>query len=277
MESIGEKKLQIVEEIADVAKLYGENPNVHPVMDPNNVEICSGVNVERPKLESGIRLASEASESEVGVPVTSGSASLGLTPLGSAPSGSLSSVTAASGSGSGGQEDTQLLRRAVGGDGRAFHKLVDTHSQRLFAIAVRLVGNSTDAEDVLQETWAGAYRGMGRFEARASVKTWLTRILVVQAARWRRDKRRRVMQPLDSMSVGSESNGGPAGVEKRIDLQAALLRLSPEHREVLVLREFEQMSYEEMAAVLDVPRGTVESRLHRARAELRDKLSAYRV
>jgi RNA polymerase sigma-70 factor (ECF subfamily) len=155
--------------------------------------------------------------------------------------------------------------------------LVDTHSQRLFAIAVRLVGNSTDAEDVLQETWAGAYRGMGRFEARASVKTWLTRILVVQAARWRRDKRRRVMQPLDSMSVGSESNGGPAGVEKRIDLQAALLRLSPEHREVLVLREFEQMSYEEMAAVLDVPRGTVESRLHRARAELRDKLSAYRV
>ena len=246
-------------------------------MDPNNVEICSGVNVERPKLESGIRLASEASASEVGVPVTSGSASLGLTPLGSAPSGSLSSVTAASGSGSGGQEDTQLLRRAVGGDGRAFHKLVDTHSQRLFAIAVRLVGNSTDAEDVLQETWAGAYRGMGRFEARASVKTWLTRILVVQAARWRRDKRRRVMQPLDSMSVGSESNGGPAGVEKRIDLQAALLRLSPEHREVLVLREFEQMSYEEMAAVLDVPRGTVESRLHRARAELRDKLSAYRV
>jgi RNA polymerase sigma-70 factor, ECF subfamily len=272
MEAGGEKKLQIVEEIADVAQLYGENPIVHPAMDANNAEICSGVNVERPKLESGIRPALQVVASEE----VAGEEVAGSPVARSAVQQPAMQQSAVLGSADG-QDDTQLLRRAAGGDGRAFHKLVDTHSQRLFAIAVRLVGNSADAEDVLQETWAGAYRGMGRFEARASVKTWLTRILVVQAARWRREKRRRVMQPLDSMSVGSESDGGPAGVEKRMDLQAALLRLSPEHREVLVLREFEQMSYEEMAAVLDVPRGTVESRLHRARAELRDKLKDYRV
>ena len=69
--------------------------------------------------------------------------------------------------------------------------------------------------------------------------------------------------------------GGEAGVEQRIDLAAAVRQLSAEHREVIVLREFEQMSYEEMAEVVGVPRGTIESRLHRARIELREKLKEY--
>ena len=69
--------------------------------------------------------------------------------------------------------------------------------------------------------------------------------------------------------------GTAAGVDARIDLHAALWRLSPEHREILALREFEGMAYEEMAEVLGVPRGTVESRLHRARGELRERLKEY--
>lgn len=171
--------------------------------------------------------------------------------------------------------DIELLRKAGAGDGDAFHQLVDRHADRLYRLAVSLVGNASDAEDVLQECLAGAYHGLKSFEARASVKTWLTRILVTQAAKWRRDRGRRPTSPLEADESGAKVEGGAAGVEHRLDLQQALQQLSPEHRQVLVLREFEQMSYEEMAAVLGVPRGTIESRLHRARAELREKLKSY--
>jgi len=178
-------------------------------------------------------------------------------------------------------DDVGLLKKAAAGDGRAFHALLDRHMDRLFRLAVSLVGNSADAEDLLQETFAGAYRGLDRFEGRASVGTWLTRILVMQTARFRRTRRRKPMGSIESpafdASAASAAAGssGTGGVDARIDMQAALLQLSPAHREVLVLREFEQMSYEEIADVLGVPQGTVESRLHRARSELREKLSAY--
>ena len=172
-------------------------------------------------------------------------------------------------------EDIELLRKAVAGNGKAFHELVDRHGQLLYRLAVRLIGNSADAEDVVQEAFAGAFRSMAKFEARASVKTWLTRILVVQVAKLRRDRRRRPMESIETSFAPMGMEGGSASVDHRIDLQAALQKLSREHREVLVLREFEQMSYEEIAVVLDVPRGTVESRIHRARAELRERLKAY--
>jgi RNA polymerase sigma-70 factor (ECF subfamily) len=173
-------------------------------------------------------------------------------------------------------DDLDLLRRASGGDGKAFHVLVDRHVQRLYRLATSLVGNASDAEDVLQEALAGAYRGLGRFEGRSSVKTWLTRILVTQAAKWRRD-RRRMGEVIPHAAPHEEPvvRGASEGVDHRIDLQAALQKLSPEHREVLTLREFDGLAYEEIAEVLGVPRGTVESRLHRARAELKDKLKAY--
>jgi RNA polymerase sigma-70 factor (ECF subfamily) len=173
-------------------------------------------------------------------------------------------------------DDLDLLRRAAAGDGKAFHVLVDRHVQRLYRLATSLVGNASDAEDVLQEALAGAYRGLGRFEGRSSVKTWLTRILVTQAAKWRRDRRRLgevipQAAPHEEPTIRSASEG----VDHRVDLQAALQKLSPEHREVLTLREFDGLAYEEIAEVLGVPRGTVESRLHRARAELKEKLKAY--
>jgi RNA polymerase sigma-70 factor, ECF subfamily len=171
-------------------------------------------------------------------------------------------------------DDIELLRRAAAGDSHAFHALVDRHAQRLYRIAVGLTGNATDAEDVLQETFIGAFRGLKGFEGRASVKTWLTRILFMQSAQWRRGRRRksaqRATQSLD------ETAAAPAGsAEATLDVEAAIEQLSPEHQQVLLLREYERMSYDEIAEVLEVPRGTVESRLHRARSELRDRLKAY--
>jgi len=171
-------------------------------------------------------------------------------------------------------DDIELLRRAGAGNAAAFHVLVDRHAQRLYRLAVSLIGNAVDAEDVLQETFIGAFRGLKSFEGRSSVKTWLSRILVVQAAQWRRGKRRRSMEAPGDLAGDSVAATG-SNPEAGIDVNAAIAKLSPEHREVIVLREFEQMSYEEMAEVLGVPRGTVESRLSRARSEMREKLKDY--
>jgi RNA polymerase sigma-70 factor (ECF subfamily) len=167
-------------------------------------------------------------------------------------------------------QDIQLLRRAGHGDSKAFHELLDRHAQRLYRLAMSLVDNAADAEDVVQETFIGAYRGLQSFREQSSVKTWLTRILFTQAALMQRNRRRRANAVLDESVVGSM-----ADPDSGIDVQAALRKLSPEYREILMLREFEQMSYAEIAEVLNVPQGTVESRLHRARGELREKLKAY--
>ncbi len=82
-----------------------------------------------------------------------------------------------------GPTDFALIQRARGGDHGAFHDLVDRHAGSLFGLAVSLSGNAADAEDIVQETFTGAFRGLAGSEGRASVKTWLTRILVRQAAR----------------------------------------------------------------------------------------------
>ena len=169
-------------------------------------------------------------------------------------------------------DDPLLLRRAAGGDGKAFHLLVDRHADRLYRLAVSLVGNRTDAEDVLQEAFAGAYRSAGSFREASSVKTWLSRILATQAAKWWRDRKGERPEPLHDSAGRS---GDESAVTAKLDLHAALDQLSPEHRQVLVLRELDGMGYEQMAEALGVPRGTVESRLHRARAELKRRLTAY--
>ena len=151
--------------------------------------------------------------------------------------------------------------------------LMDRHGPRLFGLAIRLVGNRTDAEDVLQETFAAAFSSARQFRGQSSVGTWLTRILVIQAAVARRKRQRWRME------TAQEPPASPAdaaeAAEARMDVQEVLQRLSDEHRQVLVLREFGHLGYEEIAEVLGVPRGTVESRLHRARGELKVLLAAY--
>jgi RNA polymerase sigma-70 factor (ECF subfamily) len=150
----------------------------------------------------------------------------------------------------------------------------------MYRLAYMLIGSAADAEDVLQETWAGAFKSLRRFEGRSTVRTWLTRILTTQVALWRR-KRRGGIVSLDD-APGAEADALPrpeASASRQSDWQAdltvALAKLTIDHREVIVLREVEGLSYDEIAEALRVPRGTVESRLHRARGELRKHLSAY--
>src|SRR4051812_36292900 len=167
----------------------------------------------------------------------------------------------------------------------------------MFRVAQGLTRNRADAEDLVQETLVGAYRGLKHFAGRSSVKTWLLQILTRQAAKaWHRNRHARRTLSLsgggsddddaragaatvaDSAAIsraggggGGGENGPAAAVEKRLDVMDVLRKLSPPHREILVLREMRQLSYEEIAEVLGVPRGTVESRLSRARAEFRQR------
>jgi len=174
--------------------------------------------------------------------------------------------------------DAGLVHRAKEGDETACRRIVDRHANMLYGLAYSLVGNAADAADVVQETFSGAFQRIRDFEERSSLKTWLTRILVRQAARRHRARRKHravSLSRIPEQSEGTTASAADANLDARMDVLAALEELSPVHREVLVLREFEGMSYEEIASALDVPRGTVESRLFRARREMRTHLCDY--
>jgi RNA polymerase sigma-70 factor (ECF subfamily) len=169
--------------------------------------------------------------------------------------------------------DLALIRAAGGGDNRAFAILIDRHAQGMFRVAYSLSRNRADAEDVVQETFMAAYRGMRRFAGRSTVKTWLTQILLRRAARaWHRGRHHRVTVSLDSSPWAASYLGrAPAAeVDSKLDVTEMLKSLTRPHREVMVLREIQGLSYAEMARVLKLPQGTVESRLARARAALRN-------
>jgi RNA polymerase sigma-70 factor, ECF subfamily len=175
----------------------------------------------------------------------------------------------------------------------AFRELVNRHGRYLYGVAHSLVGNGADAEDLVQETLIAALGS--KFRGESAVRTWLVGILVRRAGMLHRTRRRHVkamtllgnQQQVEQGIRGGTSGGGSAtelriategsagGTDARLDLSVMLERLSPEHRRVIVLRELEGMSYEQIAAALDVPRGTVESRLHRAREDLRRRFKGY--
>ncbi len=180
-----------------------------------------------------------------------------------------------------GWTEPELLRAIRAGEEAAFHELVDRHGDNLFALAYSLLGSRPDAEDAVQETFLGAFRRAGSFEGRSSLKTWLTRILVNQAYKTRRSRRVRQTEPIEvegqpeADDAQLRTRSASVAVESRIDVEAMLEVLSREHREVIVLRELQGLSYEEMAEVLGVPVGTIESRLFRARKELKQRFGAY--
>jgi RNA polymerase sigma-70 factor (ECF subfamily) len=182
------------------------------------------------------------------------------------------------------QDDLELARRAAAGDRGAFHAIVDRHAQSLFRVARSLCRCNADAEDVVQDALLAAYRGMSGFDGRASLKTWLARIVMKRSiSAWRKNKRHRDPAPLGPAhdTLGRNGRAGApesatAAIDQKLDLEAVLPSITAEYREIFVLREIQGLSYAEIAQTLDIPPGTVDSRLHRARLELRKKLKAYR-
>lgn len=178
------------------------------------------------------------------------------------------------------ETDPQLVERIRRGDKEAFAELVRRHADGMLAMAYALVGSRPDAEDVVQETFLVALKKIASFEGRSAVGTWLRGILVFKASRLRRSRKIRGALTLSDHDGADDPARGDSGlatrsasaaVDSRIDAMAMLDSLSQEHREIVVLRELQQYSYEEISRMLKLPIGTVESRLYRARQELRKR------
>jgi RNA polymerase sigma-70 factor, ECF subfamily len=178
-------------------------------------------------------------------------------------------------------DDREVIQAVLHGDSERFGILVVRYQDRLFNGLARMLGSAADADDVLQESFLQAFRKLSSFRESSSFYTWIYRIAINAAINLRRRERRSVNLSDNAQfhdQLVTDPDSGPARrmeqSEEVRELQEALNQLSDEHRNILVLREIEGMSYEDISQILDMPIGTVRSRLHRARLQLRDSLIA---
>jgi RNA polymerase sigma-70 factor (ECF subfamily) len=175
--------------------------------------------------------------------------------------------------------DDQLIDKTLAGDTAAFGDLVRKYQDRLFHSISHVLGSVQDAEDVLQETFVQAFLKLESFQRTAAFYTWIYRIALNTAISLRRRKSAKVSIDQLHADTGQEPHDpGPAPdgrmrqQERADQVQLALAALPEEHRTVLVLREMDDCSYEAIAEILDVPVGTVRSRLHRARSQFKEQM-----
>jgi len=187
------------------------------------------------------------------------------------------------------EEDRELIARAQQGDRSAFRLLVERHQRRAFSIAVSLLRNEHDAREVVQEAFLRVHKGLATFQGDCSFFTWLYRIVTnlsidikrrpvrqvvdIDEERFATDARQEAEFPLLSHVDSANPDQSLRRQEIGIRLQAALDALAPFHRETIVLREIEGLSYEEIAEATRVSKGTVMSRLFHARQKLQKALA----
>jgi RNA polymerase sigma-70 factor, ECF subfamily len=167
-------------------------------------------------------------------------------------------------------EDSRDLGRFLRGDEKAFETLVVRYEARVRNFAYGILRDRSLAEDVAQETFLTAYRKAKTFRGEGSFRGWLFRIAAHRAQDEIRRRVRRAEVDLD----GTREKGQESGFETGYALSKAFSKVRPEYRTVMLLREVEGLSYQEIAEALEWPLGTVETRIHRARLELRDLLRA---
>jgi RNA polymerase sigma-70 factor, ECF subfamily len=183
-----------------------------------------------------------------------------------------------------GDTESAAVRRFQAGDEAAFEELVSGREAEVYRLTLRMLGDADDALEATQDTFLRVYRALPHFRGEATFRTWLLGIAINvcrsrRSSRAARDRRRSVS--LDATTEGGEATvripaaPGPdperaaQGAELRGALQRALGELSPEHREIILLREMQGLEYEELASTLGCAVGTVKSRLARARGALR--------
>ena len=184
------------------------------------------------------------------------------------------------------EEDRELIVRAQNGDSKAFRKLVERHQRRTYAIAVGLVRDPNDAHEIVQEAFLRVYRGLHSFQGGSSFFTWLYRIVTNLAIDLIRKPGRKDAELVDGQAVDEDTDfplvsridgADPINVIRRREIaariRAALDALPPYHRGVILMREVEGMSYEEMAQAMGVSKGTIMSRLFHARQKLQRALA----
>jgi RNA polymerase sigma-70 factor, ECF subfamily len=186
-------------------------------------------------------------------------------------------------------EEALFVARLQANEDAAYDELVRTYSASLFHVAYRMLGDSAEASDAVQEIFLKVFRNIGGFKGEAALKTWVFKIgfsEILNRLRWWRRRHR-----FATMSLDEQPNGSSAGhsvpspspspeqllqsKEQETAIQQALGRISKDHRSIIVLRDIEGFSYNEIADVLGVSIGTVKSRLARARSDLKKTLMRY--
>lgn len=185
------------------------------------------------------------------------------------------------------EEDARILRGLRAGIETAYEDLIDRFQQPVYGIVLRLLGNSSDAGDVVQEVFLKVFRSVGSFREQSSLRTWIYRIAVNEAHNHRRwafrhcrnevpleTERDEDRQPIDPPADPSCSPYRQVlDGETRVLIEQALTRINPAFRAAVVLRDIENLSYEEIADILQISLGTVKSRILRGREALRRELS----
>ena len=176
--------------------------------------------------------------------------------------------------------DRELVLRCQRNESRAFDELVARHQDRVFTAVTRFCGNAEDAADIVQRAFINAFRKIQEFKGDSAFSTWIYRIAFNQAISFRRENRRPsislhakdedglIAEPVDDRAPGESMETE----ETRKKVQQALELLDEQDRQIIILKDLQGHSYDEIAAILQIPKGTVRSRLHRARMELKEKL-----
>ncbi|PYN17491.1 MAG: hypothetical protein DME05_04470 [Candidatus Rokuibacteriota bacterium] len=177
-------------------------------------------------------------------------------------------------------DESHLVEAVRRGDPRAFEDLVGAYQHRVFGVALRMLGNRAEAEEVAQEVFLRVHKAIGDFRGEAKLSTWLYAIASrLCLNRLASGERRAVREGEETLTRLASGRPGPGDELERSELEAALHRaiaeLPEERRIVVVLRDLEGLAYEEIAAALELELGTVRSRLHRARMDLKAKLERF--
>lgn len=187
----------------------------------------------------------------------------------------------------GGPTDVELVERFRGGERRAFDEIVRRYQDRVYTLCRRWLDDPQAAEEVAQDVWVALFRSLTGFRGEARLSTWIFRVTVNHCKNRRLYRHRRAWGRHDALGPATDddvperqlADEGPiadgvlAQAEAEQLLAGALDALDDDHRQILLLRDVEDLAYEEIAEILDLPRGTVKSRIHRARAELASVLA----
>lgn len=187
--------------------------------------------------------------------------------------------------------DSQLVRRLRDRDERAFRELVAEHRDKVFNLTFRMLGNRAEAEDVAQEVFISVFKTIDSFREESKLSTWLYRVTVNHCKnriKYMARRHQRDQEQLDerttsaAVSPGASTTGPLARPDRAVEgaqfervLQTAITSLDEDHRVVVVLRDIEDLSIEEICEITGLPDGTVKSRLHRARLALRKKVTRH--
>ena len=175
------------------------------------------------------------------------------------------------------KDQEKIIARARRGDADAFEQLVVAYRDQVFRLALRMCGSEADADEVAQEAFLSAWKALPNFRGESQFSTWLYQLTTHAAIDLMRREKRQIAA--DDITEVSAADPAPSPQqqaeqsEQREIVRDAILQLAPEQREVVVLRFMEELSYEEIGAVLKLPSGTVKSRLNRAKAQLKEIVS----